>query len=98
TNLLMRKLVFIFLFLAFIHSTAQNGVVNIEVGPVYKALISELDDCIKDKERDCPEMATNFIEKGIYEKYAINDYLYIMNVYHFFRLYVFQDSILIFEP
>lgn len=59
----MRKLVFFFLFFTFFHSNAQNRV-NVEVGPVYKALITELDDCIKDKERDCLEMANRIVEKG----------------------------------
>src|SRR5690554_7562912 len=72
----MRKLAFIFLFFTFIHSNAQNRVENIEVGPVFEALITELDDCIKDKERDCLEKANKIIEKGKQENVAFLDYLY----------------------
>src|SRR5690554_6537241 len=81
----MRKLVFIFLFFTFIHSTAQNRVENIEVGPVYKALITELDDCIKDKERDCLEMVNKIIEKGKQENVAFLDYLYFKKAFYFWN-------------
>ena len=78
----MRKLVFIFLFFTFFHSNAQNRV-NVEVGPVYKALITELDDCIKDKERDCLEMTNKIIEKGKEEKVPFLDYLYFKKAFYF---------------
>ncbi len=78
----MRKLVFIFLFFTFFHSNAQNRV-NVEVGPVYKALITELDDCIKDIERDCLEMTNKIIEKGKEEKVPFLDYLYFKKAFYF---------------
>lgn len=78
----MRKLVFIFLFFTFFHSNAQNRL-NVEVGPVYKALITELDDCIKDRERDCLEMTNKIIEKGKEEKVPFLDYLYFKKAFYF---------------
>jgi len=81
----MRKLVFIFLFFTFIHSNAQNRVENIEVGPVFETLITELDNCIKDKERDCLEMANKIIEKGKQENVAFLDYLYFKKAFYFWN-------------
>src|SRR5690554_5740366 len=78
----MRKLVFIFLFFTFFHSNAQNRV-NVEVGPVFETLITELDDCIKDKERDCLEMTNKIIEKGKEEKVPFLDYLYFKKAFYF---------------
>ena len=80
----MRKLVFFFLFFTFFHSNAQNRV-NVEVGPVYKALITELDDCIKDKERDCLEMANRIVEKGKQENVPFLDYLYFKKAFYFWN-------------
>lgn len=81
----MRKLAFIFLFFTFIHSNAQNRGENIEVGPVFEALITELDDCIKDKERDCLEKANKIIEKGKQENVAFLDYLYFKKAFYFWN-------------
>src|SRR5690554_1478177 len=80
----MRKLVFIFLFFTFFHSNAQNRV-NVEVGPVFETLITELDDCIKDKERDCLEKANKIIEKGKQENVAFLDYLYFKKAFYFWN-------------
>jgi len=78
------RLLFIFLLLTSINVKAQNRV-NVEVGPVYKKLITELDDCIKDRERDCLEMANKIIEKGKLENVPFLDYLYFKKAFYFWN-------------
>src|SRR5690606_8379361 len=78
----MRKLAFIFLFFTFIHSNAQNRVENIEVGPVFEALITELDDCIKDKQRECVEKADKVSDIGELVTVAFLNKRYVMEPYY----------------
>jgi len=76
--------IFISLLTVFINANAQNRV-NVEVGPVFKALITELNECIKDREQDCLELSDKIIEKGKQENVPFMDYLYFKKAFYFYN-------------
>src|SRR5690606_28961422 len=80
----MKIKIFYFFLFALLQANAQNRV-DVEVGPIYKELITELDDCISDKDRNCLEIANNIIEKGKREKVVFLDYLYFKKAFYFWN-------------
>lgn len=81
----MRIVLFITFFLVFIHTNAQNRLEKIDIGPEFKLLITALEDCTKDSDRDCLEIADKIIAKGKKENVAFLDYLYFKKAFYFWH-------------
>ncbi|UPQ78096.1 sensor histidine kinase [Flavobacterium azooxidireducens] len=79
------NLVIIFLVAILVQSTAQNRDKNVDVGPEFKKLITELDECIKAKDQNCLEISDKIIKKGKKEKVPFLDYLYFKRAFYFFN-------------
>lgn len=79
------NLVIIFLVAILVQSTAQNRDKNVDVGPEFKKLITELDNCIKIKDQNCLEISDKIIKKGKKEKVPFLDYLYFKKAFYFFN-------------
>ena len=65
-------LLFISLLMAFMNVHAQNRDKNVDVGPEFKILITELDNCIK-TDQNCIEISNEIIKKGKKEKVQFLD-------------------------
>lgn len=70
------------LLLGSLSGSAQNRV-DVEVGPVFKPLITEFDSCIKIPSRNCEALADALIQKGKAEKVPFLDYLYFKKAFYF---------------
>ena len=81
----MRILLFISFFLLSLHSNAQNRDVITDVGPEFKALMDEIDNCVENDGLDCVELINNIIEKGKKEKVPFLDYLYGRKAFYFWN-------------
>ena len=79
----MRQLLLLSFLLSFAFANSQNRVEDVNVGPEFKALITELDSCISSKELNCIEIAGKIIEKGKRERVDFMDYLYAKKAYYF---------------
>lgn len=91
--MIMRVLVFIPFFLIFIHAKAQNRDEIVDVGPEFKALFNEVDDCIENEEEDCLELINTIIEKGKRENVPFLDYLYGRKAFYFWNRQQFDSTI-----
>ncbi len=78
----MRRILLTLMLSAVSLANAQNRE-NVNVGPKFKALITELDSCIKSKDRNCIELSDKIIAKGKKEKVAFLDYLYFKRAFYF---------------
>lgn len=78
------KFFLLFLLLAIVKTVSQNRDENVNVGPEFKSLIDQLNECIHSKEEDCPELADRIIEKGIRENVPFLDYLYFKKAFYLF--------------
>lgn len=81
----MRILLLICFFLLSLHSNAQNRDVITDVGPEFKALMDEIDNCVENDGLDCVELINNIIEKGKKEKVPFLDYLYGRKAFYFWN-------------
>src|SRR5690606_6112315 len=81
----MRVLLFISFFLLFFYAKAQNRDIITDVGPEFKALFNEVDDCIEKKGQNCIELINNIIEKGKRENVPFLDYLYGRKAFYFWN-------------
>src|SRR5690606_35292621 len=68
-----------------IHANAQNRDIITDVGPEFKALFNEVDDCVEKKDQNCIELINNIIEKGKRENVAFLDYLYGRKAFYFWN-------------
>ena len=79
----MKNLFFLSLLLVFTHVNAQNRDQLVDVGPEYKKLFSNFDDCIEQEKDKCIEQLNKIIEKGKQENVDYLDYLYYRKAYYF---------------
>ncbi|WP_417199637.1 tetratricopeptide repeat-containing sensor histidine kinase [Bizionia sp.] len=81
----MRILLFIPFFLLILSANAQNRDKIVDVGPEYKALFNEFDDCLERQEQNCIEIINRIIEKGKQETVPFLDYLYGRKAFYFWN-------------
>ncbi len=89
----MRILLFISFFLIISHAKAQNRVDIVDVGPEFKALFNEVDDCIENEEENCIDLINSIIEKGKRENVAFLDYLYGRKAFYFWNRQEYDSTI-----
>lgn len=89
----MRQLLLLSFLLSFAFANSQNRVEDVNVGPEFKALITEWDSCISSKELNCIEIADKIIEKGKRERVDFMDYLYAKKAYYFLTRYELDSVI-----
>lgn len=82
----MRPLFICFLtILLFAETQAQNRDTLVNVSNEIKALVSKLDSCSNDKNKDCLNIANSIVKKGEKEGVPYLDYLYFKKAYYFWK-------------
>ncbi|WP_271425206.1 tetratricopeptide repeat-containing sensor histidine kinase [Aequorivita sinensis] len=81
----MKKLIFISFFLLSILTNAQNRVENVNIGPKFKTLFIEFENCVDAKKENCIALLNNIIKKGKSENVPFLDYLYFKKAYYFWN-------------
>lgn len=74
--------IFTFLLAICLNAHSQNRR-NVDVGPEFKILITELDNCIKVKDQNCLDISNVIIQKGKEENVPFLDYLYFKKAFYF---------------
>ncbi|MGJ8591166.1 MAG: tetratricopeptide repeat-containing sensor histidine kinase [Aquaticitalea sp.] len=83
---------FISLLATYSNLNAQNRDKNVDVGPEFKILVTELDNCIKTKDQDCLEISDKLIQKGKKENVPFLDYLYFKKAFYFINRNEFDST------
>lgn len=81
----MRVLLFISVFLTLIYANAQNRDEIVNVGPEFKTMFNEVDNCIEQNESECINLLNKIIKKGKRENVTFMDYLYGRKAYYFWN-------------
>lgn len=81
----MRTIGFIFIFLAYTYTNAQNRDEIVNVGSEFKTMFNEVDNCIEQNESECIDLLNKIIKKGKRENVTFMDYLYGRKAYYFWN-------------
>lgn len=82
-NYNLMKLLKLFFFFLIAHFTIAQNREDVNVGPIYKSLVNEIDNCIQSDQKNCNKLLDTLVRKGKKEKVKFLDFLYCKKAFYF---------------